>query len=134
MNWEILHSEFKFKAIRSSGPGGQHANKVASKVQLMFGLENSEAFTEEEKELLIKNLKTKLTKENVLIISSAETRSQHKNKEIVIDKLQQIIIEGLKVPIKRKATKPSKVSIKKRLEKKKKQAFKKAIRRKPKID
>ena len=134
MNRENLQAELNFKAIRSSGPGGQHANKVASKVQLIFDLENSKAFTEDEKELLFKNLRTKLTKENILITSSEETRSQHKNKEIVIDKFYQLIKEALKVPIKRKATKPSKSSIKKRLERKKKQAFKKVTRQKPKLD
>ncbi len=134
MNREKLQAELNFKAIRSSGPGGQHANKVASKVQLVFDLENSKAFTEDKKELLFKNLRTKLTKENILTLSSEETRSQHKNKEIVINKFYQLIKEALKVPIKRKATKPSKSSIKKRLERKKKQAFKKATRQKPKLD
>lgn len=134
MNRENLQAELNFKAIRSSGPGGQHANKVASKVQLIFDLENSKAFNEDEKELLFKNLRTKLTKENILITSSEETRSQHKNKEIVIDKFHQLIKEALKIPRKRKATKPSKSSIKKRLERKKKQAFKKVTRQKPKLD
>ncbi len=134
MNQEILQTELNFKAIRSSGPGGQHANKVASKVQLIFDLENSKSFTEDEKELLLKNLKTKLTKESILILSSEETRSQHKNKDIVIDKFHQLIKEALKVPIKRKATRPSKSSIKKRLERKKKQAFKKTTRKKPNLD
>ncbi len=134
MNRENLQTELNFKAIRSSGPGGQHANKVASKVQLTFDLENSKSFTKDEKELLFKNLRKKLTKENILIISSEESRSQHRNKEIVIDKFKQVLKEALQVPIKRKATKPSKSSVKKRLEKKKKHAFKKVSRQKPKLD
>lgn len=134
MNRENLQTELNFKAIRSSGPGGQHANKVASKVQLTFDLENSKSFTKDEKELLFKNLRKKLTKENILIISSEESRSQHRNKEIVIGKFKQVLKEALQVPIKRKATKPSKSSVKKRLEKKKKHAFKKVSRQKPKLD
>jgi len=134
MNKATLQTELNFKAIRSSGPGGQHANKVASKVQLIFDLEHSNSFTEDEKKVLLKKLESKLTKENILILSSEETRSQHKNKEIVINKFHQLIKRALKVSIKRKATKPSKSSIKKRLEKKKKQAFKKATRRKPSVD
>lgn len=134
MNRENLQTELNFKAIRSSGPGGQHANKVASKVQLTFDLENSKSFTKNEKELLFKNLRKKLTKENILIISSEESRSQHRNKEIVIGKFKQVLKEALQVPIKRKATKPSKSSVKKRLEKKKKHAFKKVSRQKPKLD
>lgn len=131
MNKGNLIKELKFKAVRSSGAGGQHVNKVSSKVELIFDLLNSMEFSEEEKELLQKNLKTKLTKETVLLLQCNESRSQHKNKELIIKRFFEIISNGLKVPKKRKATKPSKASIKKRLEKKKNQAFKKALRRKP---
>ncbi len=134
MNQEILNTEIKYTASRSSGPGGQHANKVSSKVQLIFDVENSKAFTEEEKRILSKNLKNKLTKENYIIISSDESRSQHKNKEIVTDRFLKILHRGLVVPKERKATKPNRSSIKKRLERKKKQAYKKALRRKPDMD
>jgi len=133
MNTEKLFKEIKFKAIRSGGPGGQHANKVSSKVVLFFDVQNSNAFTEEELQLVFKNLKSKLTKENMLIISSEETRSQHKNKEIVLEKFDQIIQNAINIPKRRKATKPSRASIKKRLETKKIHAFKKVSRRKPNI-
>ncbi len=131
MNKKILHNELKFKAIRSSGPGGQHANKVSSKVILFFDVQNSNAFTEQELQLVFKNLKSKLTKENMLIISSEETRSQHKNKEIVLEKFDHIIQNALIIPKRRKPTKPSKSSIKKRLVSKKIHSFKKISRRKP---
>ena len=134
MNPELIKKELKFKAIRSSGAGGQHVNKVSSKVELSFDLINSAALSLEEKELLQKKLKTKLTKEFILIIQCDESRSQHKNKELVIKRFLELIINGLKVPKKRKATKPSKSSIRKRLEKKKKQAFKKVFRRKPNLE
>jgi len=133
MNIESLLKELKFKAVRSSGAGGQHVNKVSSKVELIFDLQNSSEFSEDEKIVLLKNLQTKLTKENILLLSCDESRSQHKNKEIVIKRFLQLIINGLKVPKKRKATKPSKSSIKKRLDKKKKHAYKKAFRRKPEL-
>jgi len=131
MNKENLIKELKFKAVRSSGAGGQHVNKVSSKIELIFDLANSMLLSEEEKELLQKNLKTKLTKDVVLLLQCDESRSQHKNKELVIKRFIEIISNGLKVPIKRKPTKPSKSSIRKRLEKKKKHAFKKASRQKP---
>jgi len=131
MNKENLIKELKFKAVRSSGAGGQHVNKVSSKVELIFDLFSSMEFSEEEKELLQKNLKTKLTKDLVLLLQCDESRSQHKNKELVIKRFFEIITNALKVPKKRKATKPSKSSIRKRLEKKKKHAFKKASRQKP---
>ena len=131
MDQKILHNEIKFKAIRSGGPGGQHANKVSSKVILFFNVKNSQAFNEEEMQTVLIHLKNRLTKEDMLILSSEETRSQHKNKEIVLEKFYQIIKDALIIPKKRKATKPTKASVKKRLEGKKIQAFKKIYRRKP---
>jgi len=133
MNAENLIKELKFKAVRSSGAGGQHVNKVSSKVELFFDLQNSIELSSDEKEILLKNLRPKLTKEDVLLLNCDESRSQHKNKGIVIERFLQIIINGLKVPKKRKATKPSKSSIQKRLDKKKKTAFKKAFRRNPEL-
>ncbi|MFK5959224.1 MAG: alternative ribosome rescue aminoacyl-tRNA hydrolase ArfB [Lutibacter sp.] len=133
MNTEKIIKELKFKAVRSSGAGGQHVNKVSSKVELIFDLQNSSEFTIEEKELLFKNLKTKLTKDNLLLLQCDESRSQHKNKEIVVKRFLEIINNGLKIPKKRKPSKPTKSSILKRLEKKKKQAFKKVFRKKPEL-
>lgn len=133
MNLELIKKELNFKAVRSSGSGGQHVNKVSSKVELSFDLINSEALSIEEKELLQKKLKTKLTKESILIIQCDESRSQHKNKEIVIKRFLELIIDGLKVPKKRKPTKPTRSSIHKRLDKKKKLAYKKVSRRKPEL-
>ncbi|PKP13264.1 MAG: aminoacyl-tRNA hydrolase [Bacteroidetes bacterium HGW-Bacteroidetes-3] len=130
MNTEMLVKELKFKAVRSGGAGGQHVNKVSTKIELTFDLQNSEGITEEEKALLIQKLKSKLTKENVLLLQCDESRSQHKNKEIAIDRFLNIILGGLIVQKPRKATKPSKSSILKRLEKKKKTAFKKVLRNK----
>jgi ribosome-associated protein len=133
MKSEKIIKELKFKAVRSSGAGGQHVNKVSSKVELSFDLQNSSTLSIEEKYLLLKNLQNKLTKEGVLLLQCDESRSQHKNKEIVIDRFIQLIANGLKIAKKRKATKPSRASIKKRLEKKKKHAYKKAFRRKPEL-
>ena len=131
MNIENLLKELKFKAVRSSGAGGQHVNKVSSKVELIFDLQNSFEFSEDEKIVLLKNLQTKLTKENILLLSCDESRSQHKNKELVIERFFVIIKTGLKVPKKRKATKPTKSSIQKRIDKKKNIALKKVLRHKP---
>ena len=131
MNIENLLKELKFKAVRSSGAGGQHVNKVSSKVELIFDLQNSSEFSEDEKIVLLKNLQTKLTKENILLLSCDESRSQHKNKELVIERFFVIIKTGLKVPKKRKATKPTKSSIQKRIDKKKNIALKKVLRHKP---
>ena len=134
MNTQNLIKELTFKAIRSSGAGGQHVNKVSSKIVLTFDISNSDNLTEEEKELLFKNLKTRLSKENILTLTCDESRSQHRNKEIAIKRFLELISNGLKVKKPRKKSKPSKTSIRKRLDRKKKQAFKKARRKKPDFD
>lgn len=134
MNTHELIKELKFKAVRSSGAGGQHVNKVSSKIELTFDLENSKELSENKKEILFKKLATRLTKENVLIIFSDETRSQHRNKELAIKRFLEIITQGLKRPKIRRATKPSRSSIRKKVENKKRQASKKLLRKKPPID
>ena len=134
MNSENLIKELNFKAIRSSGAGGQHVNKVSSKIVLTFDVFNSANFNEEEKEILLKNLRTRLSKENILTLTCDQSRSQHKNKEIAIKRFLEIISNGLKVKKTRKKSKPSKAAIRKRLEKKSLNALKKANRKKPTID
>ena len=134
MNKENVLKELSFKAIRSSGAGGQHVNKVSSKIELTFDLANSKGLSDEEKELLLKSIATKLTKEQMLILQCDESRSQHKNKEIVIKRFLELIAAGLVRPKKRKPTKPSKTSIQKRLNTKKKQSEKKSTSKKPHID
>ncbi len=134
MKPEELIKELNFKATRSSGAGGQHVNKVSSKIVLFFDVNNSVSLTTEEKEILLNNLHTKLTKENILILNCDESRSQHKNKAIVIARFLKIITEKLKVQKTRKATKIPRSVIRKRLESKKKLAFKKANRKKLDLD
>ena len=114
-----LISELQFKAVRSSGAGGQNVNKVSSKVVLSFDIEKSSFLSMEEKELLISNLLSRLTTENVLILNCDEDRSQLKNKEIVIKRFFTILTQALHIPKKRKATKIPKSVIRKRIKDKK---------------
>ena len=131
MDRNLLLSELSFKAIRSSGAGGQHVNKVSSKIELTFDLDNSLAFTEDEKQLLFQKLSNKLTKDNILILQCDESRSQHRNKEIIIKRITSILEAALEVQKPRKATKPTKSSVKKRLNNKKSHSQKKLNRKKP---
>ena len=134
MHLEDLISELSFKAIRSSGSGGQHVNKVSSKIELTFDLENSKILSEDEKELLNEALKNRLTKENKLVLQCGESRSQHKNKEIVIKRFSDMILKGLTPKKKRISTKKPKKANKKRLDDKAKKSEKKGLRKKPKTD
>ena len=132
-HFEILKQELFFKAVKSSGPGGQHVNKTASKVVVQFDIPTSSAVTEEEKALLLEKLSSRLTKEGILIIDSSESRSQHKNKELVTERLIKVISGALKKSKPRKKTRPTKASKLKRLMEKKARSAQKTDRRKPEI-
>jgi ribosome-associated protein len=134
MRLDILLRELKFKAVRSSGPGGQHVNKTSSKVELSFNLENSQAFDELEKKRLAAKLRSKISKEGTISLQCGESRSQHRNKAIVIERLVTLLEQNLKITKARKKTKPSKNTIERRLKVKKEQALKKANRKPPKLD
>ncbi|WP_271405814.1 alternative ribosome rescue aminoacyl-tRNA hydrolase ArfB [Tenacibaculum soleae] len=134
MNTQELLKELKFKAIRSSGAGGQHVNKVSSKIELTFNLTDSNQLSENQKEILSEKLANRLTKEGVLILFSDETRSQHRNKELAIKRFLELTTQGLKRPKIRKNTKPTKASVKRKAENKQRNALKKTLRKKPKLD
>jgi ribosome-associated protein len=124
-------SELSFKAVRSSGAGGQNVNKVSSKVVLTFDLANSQALSVEEKLLLENKLSTRLTLEQILILNCDEDRSQLKNKAIVTKRFLDIITAGLVIPKIRKATKIPKSVIRKRIKDKMNLSDIKKSRRKP---
>ena len=131
MDSEKIITELQFKAVRSSGAGGQNVNKVSSKVVLTFDLKNSQALSDEEKVLLENKLASRLTSEQILILNCDEDRSQLKNKGIVIKRFLAIISAGLQVPKIRKATKIPKSVIRKRIKDKKNLSEIKKSRRKP---
>ncbi|MEP2690444.1 MULTISPECIES: alternative ribosome rescue aminoacyl-tRNA hydrolase ArfB [Maribacter] len=131
MNQEQILNELQFKAIRSSGPGGQHANKVSSKVELSFQIAASDGLTERQKKRLLLKLGNKLSKEGVLILQCDESRSQHKNKDLVIKRFFKLLEKSLIVPKARKKSKPTRSSIEKRLKSKKIASLKKINRSKP---
>ena len=131
---EAILQELNFKAVRSSGAGGQHVNKVSSKIELTFNLSVSQVFTETQKERLLIKLQHRLTKEDVLILQCDESRSQHKNKELAIKRFFQLITNALIIPKKRIRTKIPKSVIRKRLKNKRNRSEKKANRKKPDID
>jgi ribosome-associated protein len=111
---EILKS-VTFKTSRSGGKGGQNVNKVSSKVELIFDLENATFFNEEEKVLLKSRLDNRMDNDGLLHIVSQEDRSQLLNKEKTIAKLIDLLKRSLQIQKKRKPTKIPKAVIQKRL-------------------
>jgi len=129
-----LIKEFNFKGIRSSGSGGQHVNKVSSKVELSFNVEASSVLSQEQKTLILEKLSNRLTKDGILILQCGESRSQHRNKNIVIVRTIQFLKSALILQKKRIRTKVPKAVVLKRLKNKRISSQRKASRRKPDID
>ena len=130
MNKEVLLSELNFKAVRSSGAGGQNVNKVASKMVLIFDVFSTLGLNEEERTRVQTKLKSKISQENLLILTCDEDRSQLKNKKIITQRFFDLLEKALQVPKARKATTVSKSAKEKRLQEKKKAGEIKANRRK----
>jgi ribosome-associated protein len=126
----IPGDELSFSAVRSSGPGGQNVNKVASKVVLRFGLAASAALSEGQKARLLKKIPPRyLTKAGEVVIASEESRDQPRNRELCCEKLATVLREGLARPKTRRPTKPSRASRQRRLDEKKRHGAKKRGRK-----
>jgi len=134
MQIDIILKELQFKAVRSGGPGGQHVNKTSSKVEVLFDLDSSEGLTQAEKELLESKLATRISAQGILALQCSESRSQHRNKKVGVERMIELLQDNLRVPKPRKKSKPSKSAIEKRLQSKKKQALKKGYRKPPQIE
>lgn len=134
MKTEQILKEVSFKAVRSGGSGGQHVNKVSTKVILVFDLVGSTALSKEEKDHLLRALAHRLTRNNTLIVQAADTRSQTKNREIAQQRLLDLLSSNLQITKERKQTKPTKTSKEKRLKSKRQLSAKKTSRKKPDLD
>ena len=125
----INESELKESFIRSSGPGGQHVNKVATAVQLRFNAKISRDISEEVYNRLRTIAGSRLTEDGNLIIESREYRSQNQNRQVALEKLISLLQQAAKKPKRRTPTRPSQASVEKRLRNKRLQSEKKKSRR-----
>lgn len=129
MNKETVKSELQYKAVRSSGAGGQNVNKVSTKIQIVFVPLLSAGLTEDEKKTLADKLSNRITKEGAIMVECDETRSQLKNKDLAVQRLFMLLENALKKDKKRIATKIPKAVIRKRLDDKQKNSEKKQNRK-----
>lgn len=131
LNFNDILNEVEFTTSLSSGAGGQHVNKTETKVNLSWQVKQSLRLNEIEKERVFNRLKSRINKKGELRLSCSETRSQHQNKKILIQRFQNILETALAKPKKRKSTVIPRKAKQKRLKDKLKQSEKKALRQKP---
>lgn len=128
-NLKIPLGELDLRFSRSGGPGGQHANRSESRVELLFDVSNSPSLSQEQRELIIARLGSWIDGEGVLHLASSESRSQHRNRMTVIARLQSLLQRALRPSKRRHPTRPPRAAQEKRLETKRRQSAKKRARR-----
>jgi ribosome-associated protein len=121
-------NEVELRASRSSGPGGQHANVTASRIEAVFDVDSSDALSPADKERLKARCGPRVT------AVAQDARSQARNRELALERLQGRIAEGLRVAKKRRRTRPSRSARERRLEKKRQVGQRKRERRRPEWD
>ncbi|MFU8804003.1 MAG: alternative ribosome rescue aminoacyl-tRNA hydrolase ArfB [Bradymonadaceae bacterium] len=124
--WELWMT-----ASRSGGPGGQHANKSSTKVTLYWDLANTTALTTAQRHRLTRKLSNRINGDGLLFIEASESRSQHRNRDIALERLRDLVIEALKVEKRRVQTRPSRAARKRRLENKRQRGRLKSQRQTP---
>ncbi len=131
MNKEQVLQELSFRTSRSSGSGGQHVNKVETRVEALLDVDNSLGLSPKEKKHIHQKLENHITKEGILQTSSQEHRSQSRNKADAQRKLLKLLQKAIVPPKKRKPVRRLTANPRKRLKNKRVHSEKKALRKKP---
>ena len=124
-NTVIPLDEIELRASRSSGPGGQHANVTASRIEAVFEVDASDALSDEQRELLRRRLGERVT------AIAQDARSQARNRELALERLREKLAAALRRPKPRRPTKPSRAARERRLEQKRRASQRKRQRRRP---
>ena len=115
----IPMAEVKLRASRSGGPGGQHANTSATRIQLFWNVRDSPSLTDRRRQLILSRLAPRIDREGVLQLACETHRSQLRNRQEVLERFAELIAESLRPRKKRRPTRPTRASKEKRLQSKK---------------
>jgi len=127
----VPEDEIYFRATRSGGPGGQHVNRRATRVEACWNVRLSAGLTDDEKERILEKLASRIDRGGVLRVLADDERSQHRNKELAKERLRDLVARALRVPKRRKKTRPPKSAVEKRLETKSRRGQVKKLRKPP---
>jgi ribosome-associated protein len=125
---EIPLTEIELRTSRSSGPGGQHANVTASRVEAVFDVEASAALSEAQRQRLLERIGPRVT------AVAQDARGQARNRELALERLTAKLADGLREPKRRRRTRPSRAAKDRRLEQKRRAGERKRTRRRPDVD
>lgn len=131
MAFTVPLSELRFRPSRASGPGGQHVNKAATRVEVTWDVAHSESLSDTQRERLLHRLRNRIDARGVLHVKADDHRSQWRNRQAAVARLNTLVGEALKTRRPRKKTKPPRAAVERRLAEKRRRADTKRGRRPP---
>jgi len=133
-NIYVHEDEIEIRFVRASGPGGQHVNTTSTAAQLRFDVRSSAALPEDVRRRLLRLGGSRITEAGELVIDARRYRSQARNREDALGRLQSLVLQACQRPKPRRKTRPTRASKERRLDAKKERGQTKSLRRKPEND
>lgn len=131
MSEKVPDEEIEIRASRSGGPGGQHANRRSTRVEARWNVKESTSLSEDERNRVLRRLKNRIATDGTLRVVADEERSQHRNRQLAVQRLRDLVTQALKVRKRRKPTRPPRSAEEKRLREKRRRKQKKERRQPP---
>jgi ribosome-associated protein len=129
MAFHVPDAELIFRATRAGGPGGQHVNTSATRVEVIWDVAHAPSLTAEERAVILRRLASRIDGKGLLRVVAAERRSQLQNRIAAAERLRALVADALRPPKPRRKTRPSRAAVEQRLAQKRRRAEKKRERR-----